>query len=333
MSNTLTLGNTLITGNIITSGSDTSGTMYYYDQCINASSEATIQANTIGGINSSGTAVMIKLGDESASNVIVNNTFYRANSVIGAYIADASLSTTDHIITNNIFDQPTVDGTNETICSNLSQGTLYNNNKNQTGYLTIPLGPNYTNLYSGADIQISNVLFSVSTPINIYSALTFTNSGGAKEEAATMYLVNISDYLPAGTKVLNSVLGIAFSNNGIDTTSTSTFKCDLFETINTNYTLSTLSQSIADVYYHVSIADYGALIATQRTSNILSIASPSDLTAALGHTTFLSIDTSSFNYCSSENNKIFVRILYDVWTAASSQVQVEQSPLIIKYRW
>lgn len=154
-----TFSNVIIEGNTIDIGSSSSGgapTFYQYGThgigengyLLSTSADCRIFGNYFSGIatNNAGT-YMIQLSGCSCN--IQGNTFIRGSSEVAAYINNVGLD--DHIITGNIFDGYTVDGSTPQSTSPLVAGitanTLYTNNKNQVGYAVIPLATDKTALF------------------------------------------------------------------------------------------------------------------------------------------------------------------------------------------
>ena len=146
----------------------------------------------------------------SGSTNINNNTFVGPglninNVAVAAYINVVG-SKMDHIITNNFFDSPTVDGpsgVNERLVIGpgtngaLTPGTIYTNNKNQTAYMPISKVPNLVNFYhvdstvgtpdtAGSIAQFYAQLPNISASVKEYDGFynytsdsSFTSSGHA----------------------------------------------------------------------------------------------------------------------------------------------------------
>ena len=157
-----TNSNILIEGNTFDLGNSSPSGAIYYDNLIllnldangalfGAPGYAVINNNYLNGVVLDGYHIMVNSGSAN----ITNNTFLGPGSQlspvpVAAYI-NVSGSLMDHIITNNVFDSPTVDGiggTNEKLVIGpgnkgaLTPNTLYINNKNQTSYLPISKVPN-----------------------------------------------------------------------------------------------------------------------------------------------------------------------------------------------
>lgn len=129
-----TISNVLIEGNTVEAGN-----AFNYNYIIFTSSDCRIMNNYFSGIKDDvGASVMLWL--TNGTNNISGNTFVRGSSSINAYIVN--IGSYDQIITDNIFDSSTSDGSSQVLASNLTATSLYDRNKNQTGYSIVPLGTN-----------------------------------------------------------------------------------------------------------------------------------------------------------------------------------------------
>jgi hypothetical protein len=129
---------------------------YSYYNCVGTTSDTIVTNNYFSGMAAPG---QIVLGSSSShlviganSSIVKNNIFNRGSTSIYAYIVNNS--TDDQIITDNVFDGYTVDGTDENLVkgiylnsppqpyynpTGLTVGSTYCNNKNQTGYAFVPV--------------------------------------------------------------------------------------------------------------------------------------------------------------------------------------------------
>ena len=166
------LSNVIIEDNVFDYGlfaTDTSlstiPTTYGYASCIFTNSDAKITGNYFGAAINGSTQIIT---NGTASCIITNNTFVRGTTSIAAYI-NASASSGDQVITDNIFDSPTVDGFNETLVQLQSTHpggpfVIYERNKNQTAVKQIQKSP--------------YLMDSNHTPtINAAERATYTNDG------------------------------------------------------------------------------------------------------------------------------------------------------------
>jgi hypothetical protein len=97
----------------------------------------------------------------------------------------------DHTITDNVFDQITVDGIDTNLANNITQRSIYNSNTNQMGFITIPL-------YN---------LFNEASP---YSG--DTKAGGNPDNPP---IYNFTAYTYASNAI--SLSGVAQNNFGLNT--------------------------------------------------------------------------------------------------------------------
>lgn len=145
-----TLGQSInIKGNIIDQGVeyDLSNIVqtFNYTHCAFIYGSANITDNTFA--NPAAAADM--LNTQNGSCQITNNKFIRSATSISSYIKHRYIAdeVTDaysgvHTITDNVFDQPTIDGTTEELVKGLNINTIYTRNKNQTGFAYIPIYDN-----------------------------------------------------------------------------------------------------------------------------------------------------------------------------------------------
>ena len=166
-------------------------TTYGYGTCIYTTADAIITNNYISGAIS-GCTPILTIGSISCN--ISKNTFIRNSVPISCYI-NASASSGDQIITENIFDNPTVDGTNETI---VQLGTpypggplvIYERNKNQTAYKQIQKETYLTSIVTPPSINASEFVkytdsATVFSTYNVNGNLPFT-ANYFKQEGATI---------------------------------------------------------------------------------------------------------------------------------------------------
>lgn len=122
----------------------TVGTTYGYTNCILISADAKISGNHFSGALSASSQVVVT---GAGSCNITENTFVRGATPVVYYI-DVSAATNDQVIVDNIFDNPTIDGTSENLVNlpvlstSIPTPTItFHHNKNQTGYLPIQKFP------------------------------------------------------------------------------------------------------------------------------------------------------------------------------------------------
>jgi len=128
-------GNFIIDGNHTDYGITTNGTTtttYTYDRILHIDADVVVVNNFFAGIKDDVTKSMVFVNDTRSH--ITKNTFTRGNSNILAYIYFKPAGTKNSVITENAFDQATVDGTDENLVKNNTEGTIYERNVNQTAY-------------------------------------------------------------------------------------------------------------------------------------------------------------------------------------------------------
>jgi hypothetical protein len=124
-------GNTFDYGSFSPDGALASPTTTFgYDWCIFNSGDFIITNNCFSGMNANGTMIQL-----SGTATITDNTFIRNTTTISSYINNSGSN--DFIVTGNIFDNPTVDGTNENIVVGFTSSSIFEQNINQTAYMGI----------------------------------------------------------------------------------------------------------------------------------------------------------------------------------------------------
>ena len=142
--------NVSIEGNIVNAGYyvDSNAQIVNYDYLgyVNSIGSSNIINNTFKGIKGDiSNAVCISVG--GLNNIITDNRIYRGSKQILAYVKfanhvlfDSTLSAASYgNITNNYFDKPTIDDSTENLINSVPDRWTYERNKNQTGFMSIPL--------------------------------------------------------------------------------------------------------------------------------------------------------------------------------------------------
>jgi hypothetical protein len=234
------LANCLIEGNTVDFGfattDDATTTNYYYNTVIYSTADCRISQNALSGpapaFVGPPTAVLIDLYNCSCE--ITGNTLIRTTSIpILAYIRNNGTSGVDgngydHIITDNIFDQNTIDGSSFVLATGLTQSTVYQRNKNQIGYAVVPWTTQMLsfNSYSAPSAWIVASSDFPPTDSTDYGALTGTYAtavgfGGSDRFVLRLYddtaspgqrtfghNVDVSKSIPFGTRVLDAQISI-----------------------------------------------------------------------------------------------------------------------------
>lgn len=217
VTNIIVEDNTFDYGVFTPNGLPSSSTTYGYFTAIATTTNTIISNNYISGTPQTTNGGRIAIFAGSAT--ITGNTFIRENITIPAYIT--SSSSDDQIITNNIFDSPTVDGTSEVLVTGLSSSSTYHSNKNQTGSVSVPMtttklaiGPSVD--YMGAT---SSMFFSDTAGYNVFPYISLSEVGYKSlvlfvddfGTIATRYIgwqESLDKYLPPSVRVLKISLAM-----------------------------------------------------------------------------------------------------------------------------
>jgi hypothetical protein len=209
-----------INNNSIDIGRASDGTTpvsYTYDSCALLGGDAIVTGNTIAGcVGGSSSAVLLRIA--SASCNIRNNNFIRgAGSPIAAFIVVTGSN--DQIISDNIFDQPTIDGSSDVLVTGLSATSTYKENKNQTIYIPITLtdkivanidsadAANYLSDATGKSVG-SYITEAVNYKTNV-EQIVLTTAG------TSLHMnIDLNSALPKNISLLSLKLGITAKTSG-----------------------------------------------------------------------------------------------------------------------
>lgn len=200
-------------------------TSYGYDNHIRTYASAVIESNTLSKPNSS--ANMIELN--KASCIIKNNTLIRNTTNINTYInripVVASTNPVNHLyntyygvdeITDNIFDNTTTDGYIEVLVSGLTPGSIYTRNKNQSGFVYIPLfGNDIGDTIGGFSGTLFNNFVSTAGDGFFYASLksnlttSFSDLSGVDnpDNCFITRAFDLNNYLDSGAQVIKLKVG------------------------------------------------------------------------------------------------------------------------------
>ena len=243
-----TLSNILIEGNTIDAGSS----LTYGTLLSSGFADCRIFGNYFSGIaNDSVNSNMLVLAGCSCN--VQGNTFVRGASSIASFILTDTSN--DHMITNNVFDGYTTDGTNTLLITGASSNTLYTSNKNQVGYSIIPLGTNKPGLFGINKGIISSAYFvfdSHDAPPSLGSTDYGVTSGFLFDPyVLTIYdtvtspgfrffstNIDITKSIPVGAKIIDAKMSV-FSPSSVGFTGTNTFSLSLLAGLNHTQSIDT----------------------------------------------------------------------------------------------
>ena len=149
-----------------------------------------------------------------------HNKFYRGAVSVNYYIKING--TSGHQITDNFFDNTTVDGTTESLIGTFAAADNVSSNKNQIAYMST-MASDHTN---GGIHQVS---FTCTKSVNTFqynNIATLTSTGGiGATNYVSFHFINISRVLPPKAKLLGilvgmkwNVFGNAITGNGMSFT-------------------------------------------------------------------------------------------------------------------
>jgi hypothetical protein len=312
--NTIHVGYSSNTGSI---------TPHTYSSCMSLAADAIVQGNTIAGCigGSSGSTNLMTVS--SASCLIQSNVFIRgAGSPVGSYITFTG--TNESVITGNMFDQTTIDGSNHQLVQGLMASSVYTANKNQVDYLVISLN-DYT---STVDVEGFHGRLVNSTGSVVNSGLASSPNINFIIETSAQFsygtVVPVGAFLPFGAKVLEMKVGVLGDDGGTTPTVNTGGTNELIiyamydDRSGTNY--STGTNSVLDPLNNNVVSD-GATYSFNNTSAFNSLMA--------GTVAYLSLNLSSLDYTNYNKN---IRAYVDFRLQSSAAfISIELSPLVVKF--
>lgn len=329
------LANIVISNNIIDQGRFSDGTTpvaYNYD--FNAWIFGS--ANIIGNNFFSSSAGTDMLNIDDCSCIITNNKFVRGSTTINSYIRNYGPN--DQIITNNLFDQSTVDGgasdASNVLVTGLSASSTYSHNKNQIIYVPIAIpGGTFTTSIANGDIVVDTSLSAV------FNTFNYLLIGINSTSLTTFYInFNLNDALPDSVKLLTAKIGIFNIVAGVGTLTSGTFSMQaaVDNVVPANFT--TGLNSILDVKNQP-----GSTIGTAGTGGSLDSVSATlnlftNYAAVQANTLYLTADFSTAsdpnNFVTTKDKCMSIKVLLnnDINVLGSGQLW-KLSPIVVKCMW
>lgn len=216
---------------------------YNYNIGIRCDASATIMGNIIRGVG--GSPGMIALGGDSNGGPTIycnNNTLIRGTSTISGYVSSIfSNGTNKVVVTNNIFDQPTIDGSNTAVANNFPVPWVFYQNINQSSNMVVTLpdtkfylpntdgiftgggpsgvagrtttGPAYgaTTIHEDSNMRVGRIISQ--SPWQAGSNYIYVQSppnspGASPTQNNISFTVPLDTYLPHNVTILNVGVGI-----------------------------------------------------------------------------------------------------------------------------
>lgn len=312
-----------------------------YSTCIKVENSANVFGNSVNRSINSYAAPIIYLGGGSAGgpNIrVTDNMLTRDTNNIAAYVQGANSNATNNVtIINNTFDSPFIDSgnSNENVGLNISPNWVFQQNRNQTAYTSIPL----------RQLQdlTTDAAGHTTTALDYFGFSDSSIKDWRWAQTNNPLSVNLHGSLaslPVGVNLLFVVMGfnLEYSPGSIDTTLTNNISFQLFIDKPSNFSTSNPAQSIGSSFIG-SNADnvssgYQTGTGSIANSNTLTIASSSDATNFNTKTQFMWKDLSTYGW-STKNNQIINIVISGTFNATTTYTDsaVMLSPILIKYRW
>jgi hypothetical protein len=327
----------------------------FYDRAIACYNNANIYGNTITGVVNDSTKPMVYLfsNNNGPSISFTNNILTRDIYSIQAYVASGGISATtpnSGIITNNIFDSQFVDAGNsiENPGENIPANWIFQRNKNQVAYASIPTGDlanlsyydgyyqnstSYGGFWVGATTNYTRQqVFGIgSTSVNMLAVTASTTA------LNIILLGDISRYLPTGVIPLYSVMGISMDSGTVNTDVgvVNNSQYQIWTDKSPQFTVSgapNFAGTLADNISNDNNTQSLLFSSNQINISALALANPSIFTTT---TQYMYADlTTSGVFTTSPNMKLNARIFGRLNSALDlPTLHIFLSPLLIKYIW
>jgi len=239
------IDNNMISNGIYTN-SDTSTTNYTYDFGILSGHISTITNNNINGFGN--TLLSLPVGPvgialPNPGSIVKNNIIYRKGVAMASYIdaGNTFIPKSQHIITDNVFDTTTVDGSNVQVVADISPQSVVCSNINQIGFSVISLTDRqdfftflgqtngtapgsgaYPNPFLFSDATTSFSIWRTpdslpaNTPLSATSGYLLVGEvGGTGHQERNMSItIPVDTCLPPGAKILTATLGVFITTAG-----------------------------------------------------------------------------------------------------------------------
>lgn len=229
MTTEASLANIVIRNNTIDQGRFSDGTTpvaYNYDYSAWIFGSSNITGNSF--LSSVASTDMLNI--DTCSCNITHNKFVRGSTSINSYIR--SYGANDQSITNNLFDSTTINGSSLTLVTGITATSIYTRNKNQTGYLYVPIFDNSPGITGIIDAfnqtTLNDYTLGQSKFGGLGSQLIFKS--GASVSFSKNF--NIGSLLDRGVKIKEIKLGTFISTGTITPSAFQLISMNIFAPIN-----------------------------------------------------------------------------------------------------
>ncbi len=367
-----TFSDVLIEGNTIGVGAgQSSGTPVYFGYGASASlqdgyiiytnADCRISNNYISGAVTQANTFM--LGLSSCSCQVRGNTFVRESASITAYIISSGVN--DQIITDNIFDGYTVDGSTSQDVSPLAVGltsaSRYANNKNQVGYAIIPLGTNKPTIFhlnapvanafsvfNSTDVPLtaSNDVFTTSGYLYDMMVMKIFDTETVPTSQKFTTSVDITSSVPYGAKIIDVKCSIFNASGGtVLLTANNSFTLSLSKSRNHTQSIDIVSHPstgiLIGVYNWELLYTTGASFTTTTGSELFPAAQVIEIptlnytgTVISGTAGSVSNQDVSSNYVVSSDGNIIANLAFTYQAASTGTAATPLlliSPIVVTY--
>jgi len=351
-SNVTVSGNTTNTGLYVNSISVPIN--YEYGGYVCSLASAQITKNTFRGIANNITALTGSHGIVAGGSVtyITNNRIYRGANNIRAYIFQghpysSPTATSYGNITDNYFDSYSCNGTSdEDVSKSIPDRWTYERNKNQTGWLSVPMAVSGEYINLNNTIDLLTILPMPDQPGPAYQTYS-SNVGYIKDTATPIefkaygWQKNISALLPLNVRLVYVKSGIRVFDSVFQTPSDSP-PVDSLMRLHVSKMLSSYNSTNTNL-------DYFTPAFTENKATVFSLSTDTSITgggnATLTGLQMNAISLTQYNSVQIEGTGLeeafitgkayeFV-VSYELrlQRAVSKTINMAVSPIVVKYRW
>lgn len=299
--------------------------LYAYDNGPIINGSAFIEKNYFAILDANSSIDMLTIKDGSC--IIRDNKFLKAAN-INSYINHTG--TGDQIITNNIFNDSTTDGTDEILVKGLSVTSIYHTNKNQIYYVPISLFNSINTVkistgdYFSETVGVTTGSQSPLDGYRPYIDVVVPVQGGTS--AYYNFLITLNSVLPINIKILSLKIGLFDPNNGFQPTTNATFHMNLLSEapLTANYASGT--NSILDVQNNRFLQNEFITTSYDLHANDTAIRTT---------TQYLTLTAGSNNFIVNESNMISfnISIRFVEVSGESRGGDMTVSPIVLKCMW
>jgi len=335
---TSNLGNCIIEGNIIYSSSW--NVTYQPIGYLRADINATIKNNIFRG--TSGNTDLVLVGGDNT--IIESNTIFRDGTTVTSYILWDNLINTSYngetslgVVTNNIFDSSTIDGSTDNLLKgNFPPRWIVNQNINQVEYANFMIVESLLEGTNPADRSMSNdstlTIQYLQTASDRYEGSLITRIQTTNtDEKYFSRSWNLNNHLPTNTKLLEYKFSLRKSNNAVALVANSLrgFYANINKLTNTFSNQST-NINVSSAAIATTTTNDPYFDASTDVEIGVSVSDYNSMTLNTSVTPEITISANNFII----NNGSPIMLTFTAYFQVSSgTLDALISPILIKYRW